>query len=60
MNDVHKASGGADKHKPVKWHRADDVQALVAELEDQKRSSNVLYVRKGRGVTGTYAVKGET
>lgn len=33
------------------------VAGLIVELESQNRDTKALYVRKGRGVTGTYAVK---
>lgn len=55
LNDVHKAAGGTAKHQVTNWVRSDEAQALVAELEPQKRGTNTLYIRKGRGVTGTYA-----
>lgn len=64
LNDLHKASGGAEKDKPYRWVRNDKTQELVEFLEDRGLTSTSLEDRKraikpsvtvrGRGITGTY------
>lgn len=34
LNDLHRASGGAEKHAPAKFFRTDNAEALVRELEN--------------------------
>lgn len=57
LNDLHKAAGGANKHKPSEWLRLDASKVFLEELRAGNPATNYLYIRKGRGVTGTYAVK---
>ncbi|MFY1663731.1 KilA-N domain-containing protein [Pseudomonas sp. Pseu.R1] len=57
LNDVHKASGGHPRHTPVRWKDNASTQELLEKLETENSVPKVLYVRKGYGVTGTYAVK---
>ncbi|WII93197.1 KilA-N domain-containing protein [Kingella negevensis] len=35
LNDLHKAAGGADNHKPSNWLRISQTQELIAEIEAQ-------------------------
>ncbi|MCO7216854.1 phage antirepressor KilAC domain-containing protein [Halomonas sp. OfavH-34-E] len=57
LNDLHRASGGASRHKPSEWLRNAQAQALVAELEAGNPASNPVATIKGRGVTGTFVAK---
>lgn len=33
LNDLHKAAGGAEKDKPIKWLRSEAATSLISELE---------------------------
>jgi len=67
LNDLHRASGGEDKHQPAKFIRLDTTQALIAELCSpdvanmqgvQICTSKCLDIVRGRGrPQGTYACK---
>jgi len=67
LNDLHKASGGEDKHQPSKFIRLDTTQALIAELcspdvanmqSVQVCTSKYLNIVRGRGkAQGTYACR---
>ena len=67
LNDLHKASGGADKHAPFRFIRNDQTQALIGELN---RSPNMVNASIDSGIPlppvevirgglnqGTYVVK---
>lgn len=64
LNDLYKASGGAEKDKPYRWLRNYKTKELIDRLEDQKRSTKnledqnrcnkPLVTLRGRGITGTY------
>lgn len=69
LNDLHKASGGEDKHQPAKFVRMEQTQALIAEIENSPKvasleaaeignpeESRSLVTKEGRG-GGTYACK---
>ena len=57
LNDLHKASGGEDRHRPVRFTRSEKFAELLTELEDQIPGINPVKIKRGRGVTGTYVVK---
>lgn len=57
LNDFHQAAGGENRHKPSQWLNNDATNRLVDELVAENPASKPIYVRKGRGVTGTYASK---
>lgn len=71
LNDLHKAAGGAEKHKPNRFLRNEQTQALIAEIDNEiNKSPNLGFLDKGRnsylsesiktvrGVNGgTYACK---
>jgi len=67
LNDVHKASGGAEKHRPALFARLDTTQALIEELccadvyiinEAENPASKYLITIRGKGkAQGTYACK---
>ena len=54
LNDLHKASGGKEKHRPAFFLRLDQTQALIAEINCADLHS--LETREGRN-GGTYACK---
>jgi hypothetical protein len=62
LNDLHKASGGADKHTPGLWLANKSTQALIAEINSSNSSSletigiPIVYAVEGRG-GGTYVCK---
>jgi len=57
LNDLHKASGEVKHQRPSKWLDNAETKELIAELEAQNRATKAVEIRKGRGITGTYAVK---
>ena len=68
LNDLHKASGGLEKHKPTRFIRNQQTQELVAEIEqgsdmslgeNKQRPNLVFAVKTFHGGTnqGTYVVK---
>ncbi|TFH88247.1 KilA-N domain-containing protein [Billgrantia azerbaijanica] len=54
LNDLHKAAGGAEKHKPIKYLRLDQAKDLTAELE--KGQVCPISTHRGR-YGGTFVVK---
>lgn len=46
LNDLHKASGGAEKHKPSNFLRNQETKDLVEEIIDEKLSSANLHSEK--------------
>lgn len=57
LNDLHKASGDVGHQRPSKWLTTESTNQLIEELEARNRASKALVTRRGRGITGTYAVK---
>lgn len=57
LNDLHKAAGGEERHKPANFVRLDSTQALIAEIDRCSEASNALHVRQGGTRQGTYVVK---
>lgn len=56
LNDVHKAAGGAERHKPVHWTNNDSTQSLVYDLKVENPSFEPITTKRG-SMGGTYAVK---
>ena len=63
LNDLHKASGGEDKHQPAKFIRLDQTKALIYEVENSPEVASsetagipAVKVKEGRS-GGTYACK---
>jgi len=61
LNDLHKASGGLEKHKPTRFIRNKQTQELVSEIEseDNQRPNLVFAVKALHGgpSSGTYVVE---
>lgn len=63
LNDLHKASGGLEKHQPAFFMRNQETKDLIAELEQETKvsSANLQTIIKkitGKGLhQGTYACK---
>lgn len=64
LNDLHKASGGHEKHRPSKFLRTDQIKALITEIEGENPlSPNMGFQKaavksvKGGKYAGTYACK---
>jgi len=56
LNDLHKASGGAEKHKPALFLRHDQTKALIAEMA--KGTDSYLFLNSTKGRHGsTYACR---
>ena len=56
LNDLHKASGGADIHRPAQFLRSDQTKALITEICNFADLYN--YLRTIRGANGgTYACR---
>ena len=63
LNDLHKASGGADKHQPAKFIRLDQTQELIAALDNSPLLASfettkipAVKTKEGRN-GGTYAAR---
>ena len=56
LNDLHKASGNAEKHRPSLFIRLDTTQDLISELQKEVKSTDLIFkTTGGRGLRGTYA-----
>lgn len=56
LNDLHRASGQADKHKPTFFLRNDQTKELIAEIESENQIAYDTVVGKGKK-QGTYACR---
>ena len=61
LNDLHKASGGLEKHKPTRFIRNKQTQELISEIEfDNNQRPNLVFAVKtlhGGPSSGTYVVE---
>ena len=60
LHDLHKASGGAEKHQPAFFIRNKQTKDLIAEIESEKHSANLqsaVKIINGGNSRGTYVVK---
>lgn len=66
LNDLHKASGGEKRHKPVEWLRLAQTAELVAELENENakvgiptlgQPSKILKTNRGGNNPGTFVCR---
>ena len=55
LNDLHKASGGAEKHRPSLFIRLDATKDLISEIQKEVKSTDLIFKTTGRGLRGTYA-----
>ena len=51
-NDLHRASGGNVRHKPIEFLRAEPTRAMLAELEREKVGNSHLYLKTTKGRNG--------
>lgn len=58
LNDLHKAAGGEDKHKPANFIRLDTTQELIAEISNCSDLSSYTPLRSSEGkFGGTYVCR---
>jgi hypothetical protein len=58
LNDLHKASGGEEKHRPNQFIRLDQTQELIAEISNCADLRNYIPIKSGRGkFGGTYVCR---
>lgn len=57
LNDLHKASGGQNKHKPSLFYRSDSFNAVVDILNAQNRAFSPIVKKQGRYNGGTWVCK---
>ena len=56
LNDLHKASGNAEKHRPSLFIRLDTTQDIISEIQKEVKSTDLIFkTTGGRGLRGTYA-----
>ena len=56
LNDLHKASGNAEKHRPSLFIRLDTTQDIISEIQKEVKSTDLIFkTTGGRGMRGTYA-----
>lgn len=52
LNDLHRAAGGQQKHKPVEFLRSEQTRAMLAELEREKVGNSHLFLKTTKGRNG--------
>ncbi|MGR5480166.1 KilA-N domain-containing protein [Vibrio chagasii] len=57
LNDLHKASGGHSKHKPVQFLRNQQTQELINEIEQSANSHFAVNTKRGGCNSGTWVCK---
>ncbi|BDR15701.1 KilA-N domain-containing protein [Vibrio sp. STUT-A11] len=57
LNDLHKASGGKQTHKPVHFLKNKQTQELVDEIEQSKNSYFAVKTKRGGANAGTWVCK---
>ena len=57
LNDLHKASGALQKHKPINWLRLVGTAELIEEVNRCSDLSNAIEVKQGGSNQGTYSCK---
>ena len=57
LNDLHKASGGEEKHTPNRFVRREQTKALINEINQTPNMALALKIVKGGKSPGTYACK---
>ncbi|MFA0317676.1 KilA-N domain-containing protein [Vibrio cyclitrophicus] len=57
LNDLHKASGGHSKHKPVQFLRNQQTQELINEIEQSANSHFAVNTKRGGSNAGTWVCK---
>ncbi|MGF1849860.1 KilA-N domain-containing protein [Vibrio lentus] len=57
LNDLHRASGGHQKHKPVQFLRNQQTQDLINEIEQSANSHFAVNTKRGGNNAGTWVCK---
>ncbi|MFA0113594.1 KilA-N domain-containing protein [Vibrio sp. 10N.261.46.E11] len=58
LNDLHKASGGEDKNRPVRFMRLDNTKEFIQEIEHDKQRPDLVFASKQGGTNkGTWVCK---
>jgi hypothetical protein len=57
LNDLHKAAGGLNKHKPALFYRSGSFNSVVEVLKVQNRTVEPIIKKKGRYNGGTWVCK---
>jgi tRNA pseudouridine-54 N-methylase len=56
LNDLHKAAGGENKHRPSLWVENQQTKSLISELESEAGIPALVSLKGGK-VSGTFAAK---